>query len=96
MYRKKKRKTKLFSLHANATRMVTAKLFALYANATRSQWQFKWLCYEPSGSLRENQNKETEMCLKCTSKHVKISSTKFQWLLLILILPENYFGTFKV
>ena len=45
----------------------------------------------PISRLRENQNKENEICfaMKCVSAVVKICSRTFKWLLLILILLGN-------
>ena len=50
---------------------------------------FQRLRSERTSRLRENQNKENEICLEFVSKVIKTGSGKFQWLLLILILPEN-------
>ena len=44
-----------------------------------------------TGRLKENQNKDNEICsgMKKSSTVVKICSRKFEWLLLILILLKN-------
>ena len=57
----------------------------------RYRWRLERLRFEYASCLKENQNKENERCSKIKSVPAvgKTCSGKFEYLLLISILPEN-------
>ena len=61
----------------------------------KKRWRLKCSRSERANRLRENENRENEICsrMKRTPAVAKICSGKFGRLLLITILPENNFFT---